>query len=86
MLEEATPSPESIRAMVRDLCAEVLDVGAAEPSFSFIGLGGDSIAAMKLAGRIAERLGVELGVEQVFDAPDLEALGDEVVTLVRSGR
>jgi amino acid adenylation domain-containing protein len=50
----------------------------------FFEIGGDSLAAARVVAYIKERLGVEIGMSQVFECPRLVDLGD-CVTAARQG-
>ncbi|MER8061021.1 MULTISPECIES: amino acid adenylation domain-containing protein [unclassified Streptomyces] len=63
------------------LFAETLGVPEPEPGASFFDLGGDSLLATRLIGRIRAVTGAALSVRALFDAPSVTALarrlGDE---------
>jgi len=44
----------------------------------FFDLGGDSLIAVQLMGRLRAVLGVDVGVQALFDAPTIAALGDQL--------
>jgi hypothetical protein len=46
---------------------QILNVHTVEPSDDFISLGGSSLSAVKVANRIAEDLGVELDIGEMFN-------------------
>lgn len=46
---------------------QILNVPAVEPSDDFISLGGDSIRAVYAANRIAEDLGVQVEIAEMFN-------------------
>lgn len=52
-------------------------------SARFAELGGDSLAAMQIVGRVEDRLGVRLTVRDVFDARSVGALARQVATARR---
>jgi thioesterase domain-containing protein len=79
--------------IVCGLVAEVLNVPEVGPHDDFFDLGGQSLLAARLAGRIRRVFGVDLGLRAVFDAPTAAALTARVshadrpdVPLVRSQR
>jgi amino acid adenylation domain-containing protein/non-ribosomal peptide synthase protein (TIGR01720 family) len=59
---------------LRDILAEVLGVAPHEAGEDFLALGGDSLAAARVAARARRRLGVELPLRDVLDAPSLAEL------------
>ncbi|MFI6846758.1 amino acid adenylation domain-containing protein [Kitasatospora sp. NPDC050467] len=65
---------DSARRALRELLAEVLGVATVRGEDSFPGLGGDSLKAVRLAGRARAELGVTLSVRDLYDAPDVDAL------------
>jgi amino acid adenylation domain-containing protein len=77
------------------LFAEVLKVPSVGPKDNFFHLGGHSVLATRLAGRIRSVLGADPGVRAIFDAPTVaelaDHLGDEstarppLVAVARSG-
>ncbi len=63
------------------LCALVTDVlGASRVGIddSFFDLGGHSLSAVRLIGRVRDTLGVELGVGALFDSPTVRDLAQRV--------
>ncbi|OLL72720.1 Siderophore biosynthesis non-ribosomal peptide synthetase [Pseudonocardia sp. Ae168_Ps1] len=67
-------TPEQRR--LADLVGEVLglDPDTVGPEDDFFALGGHSMAAMRLIGRVRARTGADLSVRDVFDAPTVAAL------------
>jgi amino acid adenylation domain-containing protein len=62
---------------------EVLGCGEARPDDDFFDLGGHSLAAVRLANRVASELGVEVPVRLLFEHPGFERFEREVAALVR---
>ncbi|NEE29331.1 FkbM family methyltransferase, partial [Streptomyces sp. SID7982] len=70
------PTPPRTRAE-QDLCsliADVLRVDQVETGDNFFDLGGDSLLASGLTGRIGRELGVRVLINEVYAAPDVAAL------------
>ncbi|MGD0274026.1 MAG: amino acid adenylation domain-containing protein [Gaiellaceae bacterium] len=59
---------------VTSAMAEVLRLESVSADENFFELGGDSLLAIRLAGRLRERLGVDLEIGVVFAAPTASAL------------
>ncbi|HEV7897843.1 MAG TPA: amino acid adenylation domain-containing protein [Planosporangium sp.] len=60
------------------LWLELLDVATVRREDDFFDLGGHSLAAMRLVGRVGDRLGVDLPVRVVFESPRLVDLADQI--------
>jgi amino acid adenylation domain-containing protein len=56
------------------LFAEVLGVTKIGPEDSFLDMGGHSLLAIRLIGRVRVALGLDLSVRDVFESPTVEAL------------
>ncbi|MFI5717273.1 amino acid adenylation domain-containing protein [Nocardia sp. NPDC051750] len=89
-----TPQTASER-VVATVMGELLDTGVTDTADSFFDLGGNSLLATQLVGRLAEATGVRLAVRTVFAAPtvgelaarlDGETAGDTGPALVRRDR
>ncbi len=84
----ALPAPEAAgghvaprtptEALLAGLWAELLGTERVGATDDFFALGGHSLLAGRLAARVRARLGVDLPVRAVFDAPTLEELAREV--------
>ncbi|MDN5750718.1 MAG: phosphopantetheine-binding protein [Pseudonocardia sp.] len=72
--EPQTPEQEVLAGLV----AEVLGLPRVGTHDGFFDLGGHSMAAMRLVGRIRAALGVDLTIRDVFDSPTVVALADRL--------
>ncbi len=63
---------------LRGILAEVLGRATDAPGGDFLALGGDSLAAVRLAARVRSRFGVELPLRAVFDARSVAELAERV--------
>lgn len=74
------PGPErngaapSVEERLRGLWTEVLGMSSIDGGADFFDLGGDSMAAVQLIGRIRDVFQVEFGIGVVFDHPSLDEL------------
>ncbi|WP_422769149.1 amino acid adenylation domain-containing protein [Plantactinospora sp. WMMC1484] len=69
-----TPTQQTLAGLV----AEVLRLPKVGISDDFFALGGHSMAAMRLLGRIRAALGVDLAVRDVFEAPTVAGLAERI--------
>jgi amino acid adenylation domain-containing protein len=69
-----------------DLFGEVLGLPEVRPAENFFALGGHSLAAAKVVGRLARLDGVRLPARAVFDAPTAALLAAELGRVRRAGR
>ncbi|MFI9203847.1 phosphopantetheine-binding protein [Streptomyces sp. NPDC053048] len=67
-----------------EIWAEVLGMGPGQEKATFFELSGQSIAAVRIAGRVQEELGVWIDVGAFFDDPDMETFADGVVAAARA--
>ena len=74
----ATPAAraplDAVEEAVAAVCAEVLGVARVDLATSFFDAGGNSLAAIRVAARLRERLGREVPVRLLFEAQSPEAL------------
>jgi len=66
---------------VRSVWTEVLGLEAAGDADDFFELGGDSLLATRLVARLHARLGVEVPIAAVLEAPTLAELVERVAAL-----
>ncbi|MGH3757813.1 amino acid adenylation domain-containing protein [Actinophytocola sp.] len=71
------PATPAQRRLAR-VFAEVLGLPSVGVHDDFFGLGGHSMAAMRLCGRVRAVFGVDLAIRDVFDAPTVAALADRL--------
>jgi amino acid adenylation domain-containing protein/non-ribosomal peptide synthase protein (TIGR01720 family) len=71
------PKTDTERALA-ELWRELLDLGPIGRTDDFFDLGGHSLAAMRLVGRVKQSLGVDLELRRVFEFPQLAALAQEL--------
>src|SRR2546429_9948705 len=72
------PPPSPVAATVRSVWTEVLGGDAARDAADFFELGGDSLLATRLVARLHARLGVEVPIAAVLQAPTPAELVDRV--------
>jgi amino acid adenylation domain-containing protein len=74
-------------ALERDVAAiwcELLDVAAAGVTDEFFAVGGHSLLMMRLATRLRDRLGVDVPLRMLFDAPTIEGIATSLCTALAS--
>ncbi len=68
------PEADSYEQILCAMVSETLKIGPVTPQDNFFGLGGHSVLAAKLAGRIRKDLGVSVPMRSMFAARDLAEL------------
>jgi amino acid adenylation domain-containing protein len=79
--ETASPPLGEMEVRVAEIWAEVLGVNSLARDDHFLDLGGNSLAAVRIIARITERLGVELPLAAVFEAPTVASLAARMTSL-----
>ncbi|WP_437742531.1 amino acid adenylation domain-containing protein [Sorangium sp. So ce1504] len=72
--ESAEPPQTALESALAGIWAEVLGRGRVGRSEEFLSLGGDSLRAMQVSGRVSEALGVDVGPAQLFESTTVAAL------------
>jgi amino acid adenylation domain-containing protein len=67
-----------VEDLVITVFSEVLNVGGIDALDSFFELGGHSLSAIKIVSRLQERLGIELPVRMIFEAPKIRNLAAQI--------
>ncbi|HEX2224251.1 MAG TPA: amino acid adenylation domain-containing protein [Thermoanaerobaculia bacterium] len=75
---EYVPPRGPVQELLAGLWAELLGVERVGASDRFFDLGGHSLLAVQLVSRVRDRLGVELPLQAVFEAPSLAGLAQEI--------
>jgi acyl carrier protein len=78
--DSVAPSTE-IECALADIWTQVLRVDEVSVKDDFFDLGGHSLHAMSLIGKVSERLGIDLSVVQVLQAPTIEQLAKLIASL-----
>jgi acyl transferase domain-containing protein len=79
--DEAAPSPSApadLCQALSEVWREVFGLAAVRPEDDFLGLGGDSLLAVRLAARIKERLGRNVAVADIFTCRTVSALAQSL--------
>lgn len=78
----ADATADELREAVAKVWREVLGVAAVGPHDNFFDLGGHSLLATQLVSRIRSRLGAELSVRAVFEAPTVVEFSERVLDAI----
>jgi phthiocerol/phenolphthiocerol synthesis type-I polyketide synthase E len=68
------PAAASLQDRLRELWTEVLGVDDFTNEADFFALGGDSMSAVQLVGRVRDVFRIELGIAAIFDSPSIDGL------------
>ncbi|MER7766856.1 amino acid adenylation domain-containing protein [Kitasatospora sp. NPDC096140] len=83
--ENHVPPTGPTEELVAQVWAELLGVSNISAHDDFLALGGHSLLATQAMARVSARLGVELGVRDLFEAPTVAALAARVAHARRAG-
>ncbi|MDC0683710.1 non-ribosomal peptide synthetase [Sorangium atrum] len=72
--ESAEPPQTALETTLAGIWAEVLGRARVGRSEEFLSLGGDSLRAMQVSGRVSEALGIDVGPAQLFESATVAAL------------
>ncbi|WP_437966999.1 amino acid adenylation domain-containing protein [Sorangium sp. So ce260] len=72
--EIAGPPLTALETTLADIWAEVLGRARVGRNEEFLSLGGDSLRAMQVSGRVSEAVGVDVGPAQLFESATIAAL------------
>ncbi|HVT16315.1 MAG TPA: amino acid adenylation domain-containing protein [Thermoanaerobaculia bacterium] len=72
--------------LLAGIWAEVLGRERVEAGDNFFDLGGHSLAALRVISRVRNDFGVELRVQDLFQAPTIAGLGRQIDAAVRAGQ
>ncbi|AUX23898.1 peptide synthetase [Sorangium cellulosum] len=72
--EIAEPPRSALESALAGIWAEVLGRARVGRDEEFLSLGGDSLRAMQVSGRVSEALGVDVGPAQLFESTTVAAL------------
>ncbi|WP_274917955.1 type I polyketide synthase [Streptomyces sp. WZ-12] len=73
-------------AVLKEIWQTALGRTAIGPADDFFALGGDSLSAVGLIAEVRDRLGIEMGIGELFAFPTLEALAGELRRRAGEGR
>jgi acyl carrier protein len=80
----SSPPEAEVEQMVEQVWRDVLGYDNVSGESDFFALGGHSLLAVQIVARLRETIGVEVGVEQVFDYPTVGAFASEIRRLLAS--
>jgi acyl carrier protein len=85
--QDAYVEPRSeVQRTLASIWCELLGVDQVGLQDDFFNLGGHSLLAVQVVSRIRDRLGVELELRQLFEAPTIEELAQQIEPLPWLGK
>jgi acyl carrier protein len=79
-------SVDDLTGIVANAWCAALGLDALPPDANIFLIGGDSLVAATIATELGERLGVEIGIADLLDAPTFPAFVDRVAGIVAADR
>ncbi len=76
--DEAAASDDPVEAQLATIWRDLLGVGTVRPEDDFFALGGHSLNAVRMFGRIRKEFGVDLPLATLFEAPKMAALATRI--------
>jgi len=71
-------STDPVESTLREIWCTVLDTDHVERDDNFFGLGGNSLAAIRIVAEIQDAFGIELPLISLFKAPTIAAISDRI--------
>jgi surfactin family lipopeptide synthetase A len=78
------PPQGATERVIAKVWAEVLDVSSVSATDDFLALGGNSLLATRVVAQLGTRLGLKVGVRDLFEAPTVAALAARVLAARRA--
>ncbi|MGD0602370.1 MAG: phosphopantetheine-binding protein [Streptosporangiaceae bacterium] len=75
-------APEAIKEAVAQAWCTALRLETLPPKANIFTLGGDSLIAVMIAADIGDRLGAEIGLTDLLEAPEFEDFAARVATIL----
>lgn len=72
-------SVDEIEPVLIRIWAEVLERDSVLPADDFFEISGDSLTAVLMCALVEERMGIQINLQDVLDAPQLAALASRLV-------
>jgi acyl carrier protein len=79
-------SVEELNELVATTWCAALGLDSLPPNANIFLMGGDSLVAVTIAAELGERLGVEIGLVDLLEAPTFPAFVDRVADIVAASR
>ncbi len=83
--DESFESENELTNSVAKIWSEILGVPGIRTSDNFFSLGGHSLMAGRMISRVRSKLGVQVGIRTIFEAPTLGAFADLIEKSMRGG-
>ena len=73
-----------LEALISQIWQDVLQIREIGMFDSFLALGGDSLAAIRITSRMEEQLGLEIPLRELFEHPTIAGYSDSIATILQS--